>query len=460
MCSEPTRFLTDLLAQVDGRASAGRRLLPGAELAVHPWLEDQGPADKQRWSWALQNRNARAGYLWWLLKDAQVVEQVADDVVRIQLPEGPEDWALIYRDHRWQVDYARLPAESALRLPADRVVHWTTSGHIRQETLKYWRPTWRIKGETVLVDEAILFLAPRPLHGDLVVYHQDMGSRWAMIATLDPETGEVLSSRAAPRIPMSFFLPTSGWWDWLDFELSPDGRFLAVGVQTRLWILEVDTGRVALSASRLPRVTAISWSPDGKYVAAGDIYGGVSLYRGPDFDKVAQARASGRSIHGFAWLADGLLAVDQAGAVHRYGMPSMTAEGVLDKACCGAVRGVDRLPFTGEVVIGCAGGCAPAWLWRWDPVGAAPPRVLADARLAASNGAISADPTGRWLVVGHQGPGGAMALWDLREERIAATFSGLPLRGVSWSPEGGRIYGIDLDGNSWRWDVTELLLAP
>ena len=121
------------------------------------------------------------------------------------------------------------------------------------------------------------------------------------------------------------------------------------------------------------------------------------------------------------------------------------------------VRGVDRLPYTGEVVVGCAGRCSPAWLWRWDPLGPAPPEVLADARLDASTGAVSVDPTGRWLVVGHHGGEGAMALWDLREARIVSTFSAVPLRQISWSPEGEQIWAIDRLGRSWRWEVAELL---
>jgi hypothetical protein len=456
-CAEPERFVTDLFNQIDTRDAAGRRLLPGGELAVQPWLDDEGPADKQRWSWALQNRNARAGYLWWLLRDAEVLATVDDDTVQVQLETGVEDWSVVYRDRHWQLDYAQLPEDSALRLPDDQIAHWTSSGRVRQETLTYWRPTWEPQGDTVRVDDMAMFVAPRALQGDVVLYHQDMGSRWAMIATLDPETGEVQSAVPAPRVPMSFFLPTSGWWDWLEIALSPDGRHLAVGVQTRLWVIAVDTGDVVLAATRLPRITALSWSPDGKHLAAGDIYGGNSLYRGPSFQRTAQARSSGRPIHGHAWLSDGVLAVDEAGAVHRYRLPDLVAEGVVDKACCGGVHGVERLPFTGEVVIGCAGTCAPAWLWRWDPVGSTAPEVLADARLDASSGFVSADPTGRWLVVGHSGDGGAMALWDLREGRIAATFSDLPLRQVSWSPEGGRIWGIDLAGRSWRWDVALLV---
>jgi len=457
LCSEPERFVADLLAQVDGRDAAGRRLLPGAELAVQPWLDDQGPADQQRWSWALQNRNARAGYLWWLLRDAQVVGPAAGQAVQVSLETGTEIWPVIYRDHRWQVDYAGLPPDSALRLPEDQVAHWTSTGQVRLETLRYWRPTWRAQADTVLVDDAALFVAPRALQGDVVLYHQDMGSRWAMIATLDPDTGQVQGAVPAPRVPMSFFLPTSGWWDWLELALSPDGRHLAVGVQTRLQVVAVDTGDVVLSATGLPRVTALSWSPDGRHLVVGDIFGGNSLYRGPDFGRVGQARSSGRAILGHAWLADGLLAVDAAGAVHRYRLPDLSAEGVVDKACCGAVHGVERLPFTGEVVVGCAGTCAPAWLWRWDPVNAGPPEVLADARLDASAGLVSADPTGRWLVVGHRGEGGAMALWDLRAGRIAATFAELPLRQISWSPEGGSLWGIDQAGRSWRWDVALLL---
>ncbi len=457
LCSEPERFVADLFATVDGRASAGRRLLPGAELSVEAWLAEGGPRDLQRWSWAWQNRNARAGYLWWLLQDAQVAEVLGPETVRVTLASGAEDWTVLYADHRWQVDYHRLPADSALRLPEDRVQHWTTTGRVRQETLAWWRPTWRDHGGAVLVDDAVLFAAPRALQGDLVVYHQDMASRWAMIATLDPETGEVEHTVAAPRVPMSFFLPTSGWWDWLELSLSPDGRHLAVGVQTRLWVIAVDTGEVLRSQGRLPRVTSLTWSPDGRQLAVGDLFGGTSLYGGKDFDKQHQVRASGRPIHAHTWLADRLLAVDEAGAVHAWRLPSLTPLGVQDKACCGAVHGVERLPFTGELVVGCAGTCAPAWLWRWDPVSPAPPEVLADIRLAPSAGPISVDPTGRWLVVGHQGDGGAMALWDLREGRIAATFSELPLRQVQWSPEGGRIWGLDLAGRSWRWDVALLL---
>ena len=50
-----------------------------------------------------------------------------------------------------------------------------------------------------------------------------------------------------------------------------------------------------------------------------------------------------------------------------------------------------------------------------------------------------------------------MALWDLREARIVSTFSAVPLRQISWSPEGEQIWAIDRLGRSWRWEVAELL---
>ncbi len=457
LCAEPERFLRDLFAQVDGRDDAAMRLLPGAELAVQPWLDEEGPGDVQRWARALQNRNARAGYLWWLLREAEVEALVAERQVRVRLATGPEGWTVVYRDHRWQVDYATLPEGSALRLEGEDIAHWTSIGQVRRETLRYWRPTWAQRSEGLLVDEGALFVAERPLQGDLVTYHQDMASRWAMIARLDPETGEVLGTVAAPRVPMSFFLPTHGWWDWLELGISPDGSLLAVGIQTRLWVLEVDTGRVRLSATRLPRVVSLDWSSDGRWLVVGDIFGNASLYETERLEKVAQARSSGRPLHGFAWLEGALLAVDEVGAVHRYELPGLRGPTMLDRACCGAVRGVDRLPSTGEVVVGCAGSCDPAWIWRWDPKAHGPPQVLADARLRGSSGALAADPSGRFLVVAHRGEGGAMALWDLRDERILATFSELPLRQVSWSGDGDTLWGVDLAGRTWRFEVGELL---
>ena len=446
LCSEPERFVADLLE--DLQSGEGRpRLLPGVDLSVDAEQEAAVPGD---WTYAWHARNIDAGYLRWLLADAEVVN-TSGLGVDVALADRTETWPVVYRDGRWQLDYAGLDEDSPVRLADEGLGRWREDRVIARHAVDWWTPAWDARDEGLLLATEVRLVAPRPLQGDLLLYVQDLERSFALAALVDPATGEVERRIGLPTLSKRENHDPDTWDDLFVGALSPDGKRLAIGAHRRLWVVDVESGEVLRTVYDVNGLRALAWSAEGERLALGDRRG-VSLLEGERYgDRARHWAESLSAVEGLAFRGEQLWMIQEDGLATPLALPGLKPEGAPVRACCGAVRGVTSLARSGELLVGCAGSCDPAWLWRWEPGG--DPLVLADERWRGEAGTVSASPDGRYLV----GPTaeGRAALWDLRTDEVLAVFGPGPLDQVAW--DGERVYGLDGRSRAWSWELRELV---
>ena len=449
LCSEPERFVADLVRDL-GQGDAHPRLVPGLDLKVDPATS----ARPESWLFAMHARNVDAGYVRYLLLGAEVVGSSSLGV-DVALSDRTETWPVVYADDRWMVDYEGLPEDSPLRLADDEIDAWQGDRQLATRKAEWWLPTVVSQPDGArMLAEDVLLLLPRPLQGDVLVYSQDLDRSFALGALIDPDDGAVLARRSLPTLSKKQNYAPEDWRGLFHGALSPDGRRLAVGAHQRLWLVELASGEVQRTFYDLNGLSDVAWSADGRWLVLGD-QRGVSLI---DADSLQErGRYWGETLAPIEGLSVGhsVLAAHQDGVIVELEIPGLKRTGNDQIACCGQVRGVDRDPRSGDLVCGCAGTCEPVWLWRWSGVRSEDPEVRADASIRGTEGTLSVDPTGRWLVT-TSALGGA-TLWDLRSEEPAAHFSERALRQVAWDIEADRLYAVDVDGRAWVWSVSSLV---
>ena len=456
LCSEPERFVTDLVAEAQSVEGGRRRMLPGVDLDAP---SDLTPEEKTAWVVAWQARHATAGYTRWLLLDAEVVG-ASGRQVEIRWGDRAETWPVVYREGRWWIDYPALPQDSLLALGPDEVDEWNGASRVREATVAWWRPSWRPMAQGVLVAEDLLYLEPRMVQGDVVAYGHDLGRRYAMVLLLDAETGAIHSAVEAPRLPERIPMPLEDWRDLFRFSLSPTGKLLAVAAHDRLWVLKVDTGEVVHALRNLVGAGALAWSPEGDWLAVADRR--IGLVRLLDarrgFREAAREVIPRALIQDLRWMEGRLLLVTVEGEMSWRAPPDL---GLIASpavtACCGLIESVFRFPGTGELWINCGGGCVDGRLWTWNLLGESSP-APADVRYPAGAGAIALDTSGRWLVTPYAAdPAGRAALWATGEESPRVLFGPDTLRHVAWDASGSAIWAVDVRGRTWKWKLADLL---
>jgi hypothetical protein len=449
LCSEPERFVADLVRELS-EGGARPRLVPGLDLLVDP---SQASSRPESWIYAMHARNVEAGYVRYLLRDAEVVG-ASGMGVDVALSDRTETWPVVYSDDRWMVDYAGLPEDSPLRMDDSEIESWQLARHLAAKKAEWWLPTVvdRPPGARLLAED-VLVLIPRPLQGDVLIYSQDLDRSFALAALIDPDDGSVLARRSLPTLSKKQNYAPEDWRGLFHAALSPDGRRLAVGAHKRMWLIELGTGEVQRTWYDLGGLAAVDWSEDGRWLVLGD-QRGVSLIDATTLQE--RGRYWGETLAPIEGLSVGssVLAVHGDGVVVDLEIPGLQRTGNDEVACCGSVRGVDRDPRTGDILCGCAGTCEPVWLWRWSGDQAEDPVVRADEDIRAAAGALSVDPTGRWLVSSSAEAGAV--LWDLRSEQPVTHFAERPLRQVSWDIEADRLYAVDVDGRAWMWSLSAL----
>ena len=446
LCSEPERFVADLLDEL--HSGEGKpRLLPGVDLRVDAAEEARVASD---WTYAWHARNTDAGYLRWLSAGAEIVGGDALGV-DVALADRTETWPVVYLEGRWQLDYAELDAESPLRLADDDLVDWREDRVIARHSVDWWTPAFDERADGVLLATDVRLVAPRPLQGDLLLYVQDLERSFALAALVEPSTGEVVRRIGLPTLSKRENHDPDSWDDLFVGALSPDGKKLAIGAHRRLWLVDVDSGEVLRTVYDVNGLRALAWSDDGSMLALGDRRG-VSLLEGERFaDRARHWAETLSAVEGLVFGSERLWMVQEDGAVTALSLPELSVGPSGPSACCGEVRGVSTLAHSGEILVGCAGACEPAWLWRWEPDGEA--IVLADQDWRGERGTISASPDGRFLV----GPtaDGRAALWDLRAGEVVTVFGPGPLDLVAW--DDGHVYAIDTRSRAWSWELRELV---
>ncbi len=447
LCGEPERFVRDLLADVEAERDAAHRLLPGVELHVDSWLDGQR-VDPVAWRRALVRRNSHAGYLRFVL-DGATVAGADGGQVRVELADRTETWPVAWVDGRWQIVYERLPADSPLRLDPADVRSWAYDSTVASASVAWWLTDGRSLAGGQLVARDVVALLPRATRGDVVVYGQDLGRTWGLLARLDAETGEVLFRGEVPTLSERVNVHPWLWRRSFRVALSPDEQLLAVAVHDRLWVLGVEEGEVQLSRRTQGEVSALVWH-GGALLAAHA--GSVTRFEADGFSQGAQRWVDGETA-GLA-VTDGVLwRVSKGGEVRPLEPDTLADLDVTRTVCCGNARAATVEPSSASLCVTCGADCEPAWLWRDDGGEGA---LLADAARHAEDGVVSFDPSGLWHVVPWSGDGGRAALIDARTDEVVAVFAPNALLSAAWAPDGSALWAVDTAGHGWRWSTLEL----
>jgi hypothetical protein len=447
VCTEEERFIEGLIMSA-GRSGGRPLLVANIDLLVDPEVESRDPDAFQA---ALQQRNVRCGFARSLLHDAEVLGSDTHGVT-VALGDRTESWPVVYVEGRWMVDYSGLPEDSPLRLPPADLGRWQKRKVVSEERQANWYPVMEDRREGTVIADEVLWFSLRPVQNDLLLYTHDLARVGASAFVLDPESGEVSHRLTLPTLDKTLMVEPENWREAFSGSMHPDGSVVAIASLNRLWLAPMDGSRVRTDYS-FSRIDTVAYSPDGAWLAVGE-HKGVTLLDADTLAERGRYWGEGKGlIESLAFDGDQLWVVHDDGAVVELALPDLSKGGRTNEACCGGARGGELDPATGELVIGCDGECAPAWMWSWD--GQHEPVVRADESYRADRGVVSVDPLGRYLV--SPTAEGRVALWDRREEEPLVVFGEAPLVQVAWDPRGELLYGLDDQGRLWRWRIARVL---
>ena len=453
LCSEPERFLQDLIREVELTGDASHRLLPGVEMvvsSVHPENEWK----RERWIWAYVNRAAGSNYTTRVLRGAEVLGSRGRSV-HLRLEAGEEAWPLVYLRGRWWVDYGALSEQSVLRLGETVSESWTRIDTVRSARLSAWRPDWRHHAGAVQVSGGALFFAPRGIQEDVLLYDQDMGRRWAMWALLDSREGRVRAKMDAPRLSRRMFVDTMGWPELFRFDLAPNGQQLAVASHNRAWVFDLPEASVVWEQRDLSGAGGTAFSPNGSQLAVLDrAYGTIRVLDTNGFTVLSQARGP-RDALGMDWTAEGLWILGQDALHFLKNGENRTAE-VASFDCSEGVPSQAVVQSFSETWVHCPG--RRSVIHRFSHQAPQEDDVLLRLPGRRKSGTFAVSENGQWMVVpARQDQEEGMCLVEVANEEAVTCFSTLPLRSAAFDESNRYLYGIDQRGRAWQWRLSQLI---
>lgn|GEM_PF-5009053 len=266
-CSEPARFLTDLVQSVVSNASGIYRLLPGVELIRSESQRDS--ARYPQWVRAMHARNVTGGYTRSVLSGARIIGSSGNNV-HVELSSGREVWPVDFHNGRWVILYDDLETESMLRLNHSDVAAFSNSSSVAEIRAELWEPVILEQGNQIILDRDSLYVAPRNIYSDIVVYGQDIGRRWAQVSLVEERGLSPILVSTAPTISSRLKVDISGWTNEFNFALSPDERHLLLGAYNLAWIIDLESGEVVWEARDFRSISSLTWSGDGSEFAIGE----------------------------------------------------------------------------------------------------------------------------------------------------------------------------------------------
>jgi WD40 repeat protein/serine/threonine protein kinase len=322
---------------------------------------------------------------------------------------------------------------SALALSADRnsLVSGDLDGFLCFWDLREWRLRHRVRGHRTFVPE----LVPSP--DGRTVLSRSSGTHPAPheARLWDVETGRELGRlagiegevRSSPS-----FSADGGRVALIDSHAGPDGSAAAAAL---FWDLGRGTWR-GEPAARWPGCRAVAYSPDGRWLAAGDASGKVSLH---DPATGEERQALPERLPGISWAVfspdGGTLAVAHERGLTlwdvAHGLPiDLGRQGAFSElrfAPDGRRFALVHRPQDWELVVGDRGAAAPAW--RANPLAGRPQHVA----FSADGGRLAT-----W------GDGAAATVWDAGRLRPEARFPGdePPVIQSLFAPDGKSLFLI------------------
>jgi hypothetical protein len=479
-CSEPSRFLTDLVQSVNNQSTGIYRLLPGIEL-IRSDSERLSPS-YPGWVRALHSRNVTAGYTRSILTDARIIGSSGNSV-HVELSGDREEWTVDFLNGRWVLLYDELEPDSVLRLDHSDESSFTDARDVAGLRSELWEPVAIELDNQTLLDRDTLYVGPRQLYSDIVMYGQDIGRRWAQIALIEQRSLRPILSSSVPTISSRLKVDISGWTNEFSFSLSPNERHLLIGAYDLGWIIDLDTGAVIWEKSDFRAVSTLGWSGGGEQFAIAEcrnfandearrspsesvgscLNGEVHLY---NFDgERAELSFSKRiSEHRSSLVAyDGglLWSVGDNGQVVVVSLDERVATETAEQPVCDEYESGRYQPSFRQLLFACVS--APDDLES----DASTPRerrtVTVDLTThqisqAAVEGVsrhermLSISPSGRSVLVEGNSTTQVVRLSDGARFRVTDS----RLYNPQWSSDERDIYGVDPVGNGSRWRITSI----
>ena len=460
-CREPVRFVTDLL--VDVREGLEPSLVPGLDFHL-PRSARAFDRQQELWFHAISIRNNSAGYLRWLLHDAEVLGQDMEGV-QVSYRDQVETWPVIYRDGGWGLDYDGLSPDSPLRLPRSEASDWREDAHVRDRARDWWLPGMgtTVDGGTQWAEHAVsVGWQPLEQRWLLAVVRRD-----GLLAGLFglEEDGAVADRWELPHWPSPYGKPMADWPRAWHTDLSPVGDELLLAGGQRWWLVGLRGQGIARGQRGiLGPLRAGSWSDDGAWLALGDDRGNVALVPSdsaqPSAVRYYSADGGVRpAVVGIAFPpgSASLVVAWEDGELGRLSLPALEPLAEPLQLCCGKATELLLRPGHDEAVMACGGACPPLAVTTVGLHDDAPPTRYADVVLSPVGGVMSLSPDGHWIVLASDDPRGAAAQCPAPDMVAVAVLRPVPHVRLAWSADSSALLAVREDASAVHWTVRAIL---
>jgi uncharacterized delta-60 repeat protein len=428
---------------------------------------------------------------WPLMRDTWLADTHADRIVRDRLRNAAAEWARDAQDssYLYSGSLLEVAAATAGRIAADPVRYppltqaerdfLGASERMHHRRARRRQGTIAFLSALAIALAVVAFVAVRArqgadharddaLAGQLIAESQEAGTSDPVLARLesvaawrlDPGSQARYAVLAAARLPGIAAL-TRGGPSVNAVTYSPDGKILAAGDgdgTVRLWDVATrrQIGRPLGQLGHARAVYTVAYSPDGKIVAAAGLDGAVRFWDVATHQEIgAPLRGDTPEIFSVRFSPDGkiLATGGSGGTVQLWNVATHQQIGSPLAAGSADIRGLAFSPDGRTLATGGYSGTTSGVVRLWNVRSG---RQIGSpfATLASAADALAFSPDGQTLGVGWADS--FLDLYDVATRRLAHFMiaSGGPITSMSFSPDSKVLATSDSDGAAQLWDVS------